>query len=580
MSIIIVMAANVPDRHGYQLAQTLVAKNPQIYCRLDTLKLTWKSLQHYASTSTYRQFRADEMFDWLKRILLEDAPSSARPMQEEEPVCAPVEPGNVYSGTVSYVGTAFAKILSDDGFIAFLPLGEMSLNRISCASDAVSPGENLFFAILEPSKKVPGEWIASLTAVGEARKRMSLSLLDRGQKLTAEVAAFRENGTLLNAEGVELFVPLAELSWEAVSHPAYAVSLGQRVEAMVTRITIPDWNPKWRQSRCSAVASVRNCAPRPQPAFIPMAFSAVPFRLEAKSRRPVHLDTVLVHVLAELVSKHTVDDIHERTRLPLAALQAMLKVLTAEGLLNDGEPTPRASRLAEAETLAHEINASSFSALACNVAEQRTRIMDSEGRVPNPPYPEGYVIPDEYPPAWPQPVFCPRADEQFFRLSGSSIPDEVMSLLLDKKQQQLAAALQGDVRFHINLRASGARRPVCTYVPDHWIYGALWSAFDALGTRKPYRPEHGTPRATHLMLVQLDAYSDSAPAAERVFYEPYSTTFWQIRDAGLARLREQRSKSFPALPPLPAEGLPLPSGATAVRLQAAAWHSVYIRGQQ
>ena len=77
----------------------------------------------------------------------------------------------------------------------------------------------------------------------------------------------------------------------------------------------------------------------------------------------------------------------------------------------------------------------------------------------------------------------------------------------------------------------------------------------------------------------MDAFSDDDLPAERVFYEPYSATFWQLRDAGLARLREQSSTAFPALPTLTDDGLPLPGGAIARRLAMRAWHSVHIRGQ-
>ena len=489
----------------------------------------------------------------------------------------PVAGGDIYYGTISYVGPTFAKIKSER-FAAFLPLREMSVNRISAASDVVQTGQQVRFAVLEPSQKAAGEWIASLSAVAEAERRLALARLEPNKKLHGEVIEILENGARLNAGGVELFVPLAELSWECVSHPAYAVKLGQTVEAIVTRITIPAWQARWRQARSGATASLRNCTPRPVPTFVPMAFSAVQFRLHAQSRRPPQLDPVLLHVLAELVDQRSIEGIQQRTLLPASALHAMLALMGAEGLVDAGVPTAKAQRLIEAEQLAQDINASAFRGLACNVAEQGIRIMDQNGKVPDPPYPDGYVIP-EYPADWPQPAFHRQADDKFFRLSGNAIPDAIFTLLLNKKQRVLAETLQGDPRFHISLREAGPRRSVTTYVPDQWIHGALWTAFDALGVRKPYRPATGTPSASHLLLIAMDAFSDNGLPAERVFYEPYSATFWQLRDTSLVRLREQSSTAFPALPTLTDDGLPLPGGTIVRRLSMRAWHSVYIRGQ-
>lgn len=519
----------------------------------------------------------DRLLRALSDLVFTDSGTSGRPPTPPAAPLPPVAAGDIFSGTISYVGPTFAKIQSNR-FAAFLSLGEMSVNRISAASDVVHLGQQVRFAVLKPSQKVAGEWIASLSAVAEAERRLSLARLERNQKLHGEVMEILENGVRLGAGGVELFVPLAELSWECVSHPAYAVKLGQAVEAMITRITIPAWQAKWRQARCGAVASIRNCTPRPLPTFVPMAFSAVQFRLQAQSRRPPQLDPVLLHVLAELVDQRSIEAIQLRTLLPASALHAMLALMAAEGLVNAGVPTPKAQRLMEAERLAQDINAIAFRGLACNVAEHSIRIMDQDGKVPDPPYPDGYVIP-EYPAAWPQPAFHRQADDKFFRLSGSAIPEAIFALLLNKKQRALAETLQGDPRFHISLREAGPRRSVTTYVSDQWIHGALWTAFDALGVRKPYRPATGTPRASHLLLIAMDAFSDDDLPAERVFYEPYSATFWQLRDAGLARLREQSSTAFPALPTLTDDGLPLPGGAIARRLAMRAWHSVHIRGQ-
>lgn len=90
---------------------------------------------------------------------------------------------------ISYVGPTFAKIQSDR-FAAFLPRGEMSVNRISAASDVVQSGQQVRFALLEPIQKATGEWIASLSAVVEAEWRSALVRLKSNQKLRGKVIRY------------------------------------------------------------------------------------------------------------------------------------------------------------------------------------------------------------------------------------------------------------------------------------------------------------------------------------------------------------------------------------------------------
>jgi small subunit ribosomal protein S1 len=516
------------------------------------------------------------MLELLKRLFVELV---VEPIDNTPPTPPPpprlMVPGAIHEGRVDYVGPTFAK-LAAGGFHAFLPISEMSLERIEVASDAVSKGQVVEFVLLEPSTKVPGEWIASLAAVGEARKRTALADLARGQRIGAEVTALRDNGAMLRAGDAELFVPLAELVWEPVTHPSYALTLGQTVEAEVMQVTLPDWHPRWRQARAKASASLRKCQPRPAPTFVAMAFTAVPFRLVASPRRPKHLDVLVMHVLAELVEGHDVADIEARTQLPGTTLRAMLRLLADEGLANEGGPTQRGRSLIEADLLAQRINDAALGGLACNVAEHAVRIMNRGGRVQDPPYSEDSIIPD-YPAAWPRPVFDPRADEQFFRLSDESIPDAVITTLLDTGEQASVAALQGDQRLRMHLRPDGARQAVCTFVSDHWVYGALWHGFEALGTRKPYRPEPGAPRATHLLMVELRAFDAAGALLTPVYLEPYSRTLWRKRSGNMTRQRDQNSSAFPSLPRLPRDGLALADGTIAVRLEAAQWHSVQFR---
>lgn len=487
----------------------------------------------------------------------------------------PLVPGAVYQGTVAYVGPRFAKVRAEGGLV-FVHLSEMAPHRIASAAEVLREGQTVDFVVLDRSTKVQGEWEGSLLAVAEAKKRLALSRLRHGQRLQVTVLALRDNGAQLEADGVELFAPIGELSWHPLDHPAQALTLGQVVQAEVKRLTIPDWHPKWRQARSGAIASLRACQPRPQPVFIPMAFSALPFRLVAETRRPPRLDAVVLHVLAEVIAGHDVEEISLRTRLPAATLRAMVALLAEEGLLRDGAPTQRALDLIDAETLARDINDSDLGGLAANAAPADVRYLDKDGKVPDPPYSPNSFIP-EYPDMWPQPACDKRADEAFLRLGGEAIPEAALALALDGARQSRAVALLGDNRLQLRLRAGGARRPVCTAVPDQWVHAALWAAFDPVGGGKPYRPEAGTTHARHLLLVQAQAFDADDALVGDVFYEPYSATLWQVREAGAARMRVLRGAAFPAFPAVPAGGLQLAGGKVASRLQALAWQDVQIR---
>lgn len=518
------------------------------------------------------------MFLQILNSLLATRHSTPSTPSRPDAVWAPpasLVPGEICQGTVAYVGPRFAKIRTEGGMV-FVHIGEMASHRIACAAEVLREGQGVDVVVLDRSAKVPGEWEGSLLAVAEARKRQALSGLRQGQQLQATVLALRDNGAQLVANGVELFAPLGELSWNPLDHPAQALTLGQLVQAEVKRLTIPVWQPAWRQARSSAIASLRACQPRPRPVFIPMAFSALPFRLAAHTRRPPGIDSVVLHVLAELVAGHGMDEISLRTRLPAGTLRAMAALLAQEGLLRDGAPTQRARDLIDAEDLARDINDGDHGGLVANAAPADVRYLDMDGKVPDPPYSPDSLIP-EYPATWPQPACDKRADESFLRLGGESIPEAALALALDGVRQTRAAALLGDNRLQLRLRAGGARRPVCTAVPDQWVHAALWAAFDAVGRHKPYRPEAGTARAGHLVLVQAQAFDADGALVGDVFYEPYSATLWQLRDAGLARMRSQQGAAFPPMPALQAGGLRLAGGKVATRLQATAWQSVQFR---
>lgn len=485
-------------------------------------------------------------------------------------------PGAVCQGTVKKVGPTWA-IVSLEAREAFIPIREMSLTRLDSASQAMAEGQNVEIAILGPSEKKPDSWIGSLVAVAEARKRDVLGRLAPGQRLSGLVRELKTNGILLQAGGAELFVPLGELAWEPVDFPADVVAIGQELEVEVLRVSIPKWLSDGRKNHSSATASRRNCIPKPEARFIPMAFSALPFSIKARARRPANMDVVLMHVLMELAAGHTRDDISRRTHIPAAVVGAIVRQLESDGLVSGDEPTRQGSALVEAHDMAHELNQANFGGLYAAAAEPAVRLAGRDGRVVHPPYPPDALIP-EYPPTWPRPSMHTRAEEAFLQLGPEQIQADIIGIFMDGEQRARLEGHLADKRLSITLARDGAHRSLCTYVTDHWLFAGLLNSFDAIGPRKPYHPEVAVGMPASLLMVKLGAFAGEQRLPQSIYLEPYSRTLWAERPTGQVRFSPLKEKAFPALPEVGKRGLKLGNGAIATRIEAEAWCRIHFRG--
>src|SRR5690606_27085937 len=148
--------------------------------------------------------------------------------------------------------------------------------------------------LLNPSDKKPGEWIASLAAVDEARRRLALGRLVRGSVLEGVVHEITERAVTLVVDGVEVYVPRDELSWEWIDHPGDTFKLGQALNVRVEEVVTPqNWlaNPKKLRSRVRG--SVKACLPTPVSLMVRMPFRAIPFVLSASVNKPRSCDEVV-----------------------------------------------------------------------------------------------------------------------------------------------------------------------------------------------------------------------------------------------------------------------------------------------
>lgn len=104
--------------------------------------------------------------------------------QQSTSTSTPVKPasprltaGVIRTGRVEYIGEKFVKILAPD-VKATIFLGEISLVHIDHPSDVLREGQEVELVLLRPSDKKPGEWIASINAVTEARALCAFRFID------------------------------------------------------------------------------------------------------------------------------------------------------------------------------------------------------------------------------------------------------------------------------------------------------------------------------------------------------------------------------------------------------------------
>lgn len=470
---------------------------------------------------------------------------------------------------------------------------EMANHYVSHPSEVLFEGQALDFVIIERSDRNPDEWVASISAVDEARTRRALADLGESDVISGTVAEIEDRGVILDCGGVRAWVPISELAWSWLDHPSDVLRLGQSVEAKVLRIEEPEgWLRDSRARRARAVASVRACTDRPESPTVEMAMSCLPFKVWAVARKPRSCDPVVSYVLEELARGVGRDTVRTNTGLPDATLAQILDALERDDLARNDALTNRGRRLAEAIGCARELNSDPIRGLFASAAHPASQFLRAaavdEGR--------------EYPRSWPRPPFNRRAEDTFTRATDEALPELLIERIAGDDKRGLLASLQGDERLRVFLRRDGSFpwKAVWVPVPEHWVLAGLWSAFHAVGSR-PYRPVDLTERCRDFLMVRMrgiclrskrlpeehqrwldmygtkhrrdqdfnlspeilkhlerarKAYRDVEQSQEeeqdglRIFFEPATATYWRPRERANVHVRDRKGSSFPDFPGL------------------------------
>ena len=105
-----------------------------------------------------------------------DRPRSNRPYRST--ARSGPNPGDLVNGRVEYVGDKFAKVASSN-LMAVVFLDEMADRFIDSPSEVLQDGQEVDFVLI---KNEPRGWVASISAVTEAKARTALSSLNKGDR--------------------------------------------------------------------------------------------------------------------------------------------------------------------------------------------------------------------------------------------------------------------------------------------------------------------------------------------------------------------------------------------------------------
>lgn len=452
-----------------------------------------------------------------------------------------LEPGSIQAGMVSHVGDRFVKIEAGS-FGAVVFMNEMAGHFVTSPHEILSEGERVEFVLLEPSTKKPGDWVVSLSAVEEARARQALSRVEAGELRVGRVVELRDKGAVLELDGAEGWLPLREIAWRWVSHPAEALALGDEATVKVLRVDLPDnWLRDKRARRARMTVSRRACLPQPPSPPVQMPFRCLPFKVWVVPKKPRDCDPVVLHVLEERERGETDEEIRTATGLPRRTLDAIFRALEGKELVRARQLTARGDNLVEAIRHARSMNDDPIRGLFASSAppaEQFVRVGQSGAQ-------------REYPRSWPPPPFDRRTEQEFTRATDEALPEMLIELVADPRHRGTLAGLQSDDRLRVFLRRDGHMpwRAAYLSVPEHWILAGLWSAFDAVG-EPPYRPTGREQRCRKFLMVRLTVTSTLAGEVreDTVFFEPNTRTSWVPRFADRLRAFNRRSTSFPEMP--------------------------------
>ncbi|MDY3845913.1 MAG: bifunctional 4-hydroxy-3-methylbut-2-enyl diphosphate reductase/30S ribosomal protein S1 [Eubacteriales bacterium] len=146
------------------------------------------------------------------------------------------ESGNAVDGKI--VSAVKGGLLVDiNGFKAFMPASQVSLNRIEDLNTVV--GETKKVVVIDVDKAKKRAVCSAKTLEKEAKKILEDKVwetLEVGQHYKGVVKNFIPHGAFVDIGGVDGFIPNIELSYKRIKHPSQIVKLGQEVEVYIKEL--------------------------------------------------------------------------------------------------------------------------------------------------------------------------------------------------------------------------------------------------------------------------------------------------------------------------------------------------------
>ena len=467
-------------------------------------------------------------------------------------------PGDIFSGCVDYIDDKFIKVSSGE-LEAVVFLREMADRFINHPSEVFHEEQAVEFVLTKDASK---GWQASIAAVPEAKARIALSSLNEGDQLKGKIVDFKDKGAIMDSGSFQVWLPISELSWEWIDHPSEVVALGDEVEVKIIRVELPEgWLNDKRERRAQAIGSLRACLSQPESPQISVAFNSLPFKVWAVPKTPRSCDPVVLYVLEDLVAGRSRDEIQTTTGLPHSTLDQVHGVLVEEDLVKGWRPRKKGKRLVEPIVHARELNADPIRGLFASAAHPTAQFV----RV------ENLREQNEYPRDWPRPPSNRPAEDMFVRATDEDLPEILIERIVSEDKRAILANLQEDDRLRVFLRHDGPRKSIYVDTPEHWLLAGLWIAFEAFG-KKPFRPVNRKLKCRDFLMVKCHAVGrkDGKPL-ETLFFEPYTETVWRLKDDKRVSVWKRDGSSFPCLPSLGKNGIPVASGEAAKHLRPDSW---------
>lgn len=446
---------------------------------------------------------------------------------------------------------------------------------------ALREGEAVEFVVVRRDAERKDRYVLSLDLVPEVRARQEIERIQKGDRIQADVVEANAHGVRVRVGAVPGWLPASELSRAHVSDPAAHVNGTAALDVEVLEVKVPKtwrtdrFNPRDHQAH--VVVSARAAEPdRSRP--VPFVVSATPFQLRARANLPREFDPVVELVLLAIADGARASDIVEQTGLEAPAVAEILEILRRLHLLGPRNGLTRPGReVVEAIQLVRTFNALPSGGWFVSAAPPSQHFVRYEAADHAPP-----------PPGWPAPLYNPGLERDFLRAAEGDLVGRVPPGLFDGDVARHVAALHDHprVRLFAEVDRDGDRQraaPVRLQVPDEWLLGLLWRAFESAQEDPPFHPNRDADHARHAQVAvcvrpspgtdvsagiggasEVNATSEpepepDEPSEETVYWEPATDTVWapsEKSEARLVRLPLPDGAPDPDIPPDLHERLP------------------------